>query len=342
MNLYNLFNNSVSEHLNWNFLDYFCWNSSFNLNFLWNFFFDDQLDRFFFLNNFNLLYVFDNWLLYNHFSDNFYFLNNWNFSDYFNNLKTRNLHSHNFLNNSWNFNNFLNNSWYWHDFFNDFLDFDNLWHFNHLFNDLFNDDSFYLDDFLFNDDRNRDFNLNLSDNLLLDWYKSNNFLIYYSRLRLNVRYLHFNINRLFLLEVKRNDFFNFKILRDENFLSVRFLNNHFNLLNDLFPVSLDKVSHFDQNLLFNLSDNFLFLNNRNFNNFFLNDFVRNNLLDNFSHSYLSLFSIRNKPWNFTIQIHSLSVVDDKRNLFLDFYVSVSFKNLLIENLNFLYSLSSLT
>lgn len=342
MNFYDLFNNSVSEHLNWNFLDYFCWNSSLNLNFFWNFFLDDQLNWFFFLHNFNFFYVFDNWLLYNHFPNNLYFLNNWNFSNYFNNLKTRNLNSHNFFNNSWNLNNFLNDSWNWHNFFNNFFDLDNFWYFNHLFNDLFNYDSFYLDDLLLNDDWNRDFNLNLSDNLLLNWYKSNDFLIDDSRLRLNVRYLHFDINWFFLLEVKRNNFFNFKILCDENFLSVWLFNNYFNLLNDFFSVSLDKVSHFDQNLLFNLSHDFFFLNNRNFNHFFLNDFVRNDLLDNFSHSDFSLFSIGNEPWNFTIQIHSLTIVNDKRNLFLNFNVSVSFKNLFVENLYFLYSLSSFT
>lgn len=102
------------------------------------------------------------------------------------------------------------------------------------------------------------------------------------------------------------------------------------------------MCHFKNDFLFYFFHNFFLLHNWNFNNLFFHNSIRNNFFNNFSHIDFSFFSVSNKSRNFSVQIHSLFVGDNVRDLPFNFNVSVSFKDLFIDYLNLFYFLSCLS
>jgi len=215
-------------------------------------------------------------------------------------LEAWNLYSHYFLYDSWDLYNFLNNSWYWDDLFNYSLNLDNSGDLNDLFYDSIHKHSFNLDDFFFNNNRNRYLNSNFLYDFFSDRYNPCNFLVNNFWLRLNIRHLHLNINWFLFLEIQRYDLFNLNLLSNEELFSVRFLDNDFNLFDDFLSVTLDEMSHLNNNFLLNFFHDFFFLNNRNFDNFLLNNSIWNNFLNDFSNIDFSLFSVSDKSWYFSV------------------------------------------
>lgn len=215
-------------------------------------------------------------------------------------MEAWNLYSHYFLYDSWDLYNFLNNSWYWDDLFNYSLNLDNSGDLNDLFYDSIHKHSFNLDDFFFNNNRNRYLNSNFLYDFFSDRYNPCNFLVNNFWLRLNIRHLHLNINWFLFLEIQRYDLFNLNLLSNEELFSVRFLDNDFNLFDDFLSVTLDEMSHLNNNFLLNFFHDFFFLNNRNFDNFLLNNSIWNNFLNDFSNIDFSLFSVSDKSWYFSV------------------------------------------
>lgn len=159
---------------------------------------------------------------------------------------------------------------------------------------------------------------------------------------MDIRHLHFNIDRLFLLVIQGYNLLNLNFFSDEDLLSVRFLDNDLNFLDDLFSVALNEMSHFDKNFLLNLSNDLLFLDHRNFNDSFFNNFVGYDLFDDLSNVHLSFLGISNESWDLSVKIDSLSVGDHVGYLSFYFDVSIPLENLFSYNLNFLYSISGLS
>jgi hypothetical protein len=93
------------------------------------------------------------------------------------------------------------------------------------------------------------------------------------------------------------------------------------------------MSHFDQHFLFNFSNDLLFLHNWNLNDFLFRNFVRDYLFDNFCNVDRFFLSIGNESRNLTIQINSLSISDNERNLPFNLNITISFEDLFINNLN---------
>ena len=217
-------------------------------------------------------------------------------NDFLNNCRNLLDNLLNVRNNLLNFLNFLINNDFLNDSFN-FFD-NNLFLFGHhdLFNYLGNLNNFlsnfFLNDQLFNNPVNWDWNLNWSDNRLLNLNHLNllikeghDFFNFY----IPWNFLH-NLNQLF-----DHHFFGYNFFLEswdlDNFINY-FLHNFFNfdkhiLLFFDFKRSIDIHRHLNSPFNFsnNLFDNFFghhfFDNLRNFNNFFHNSWYNNDFLDNF-------------------------------------------------------------
>lgn len=342
MDLNDFFNNSVSKYLNWYLSDDLSWNSSLNFDFLRHLFLNNQFNWLLSFDDLNFLNILNDRSINIDFLYDLHFSNDRNLSDDLHNLQAGYFDSHNSLDDSWNFNDLFNNPWNWNDFLNNSLDLDDSWYLYNFLYDFVHEDSLSPYNFPFNNDRNWDFNPDFLYDLLSDGDNSGNFLVDYSGLGLNVRHLHFDVDGFFFLEIQGYNFLDFQVFGDQDFMSVWFLDNDLNFLDDFFPITLDEMGHFDENFLFDFSNDFFFLKYWHFNYSLFNDFVRNDFLNDLSNIDFTLFSVGDEARNLPVKINSLSVSDHMRHLSFNFNVSVPFEDFLIDDLNLFDSVSCLS
>lgn len=147
-------------------------------------------------------FFYDN--LFNHL-DFFYY---WNLSKYFNYLQNRYLYGDYFLYYSWHFDYFLNYSRNRHYFLYDSLYLDYSRNLDNFLNNLIDKYSLSFNNLFLDNNWNRNFYSYLFNNLLFNWNNFGKLLINNFRFRLNIWYLHLNIDWFFLFEVKGNYFLN--------------------------------------------------------------------------------------------------------------------------------------
>lgn len=166
MDLHNLLNDSVSEHLHRYLSNHLSRNSSLSLNNFRDFFLDNYLNSSI---SFGNLYLFDNLnlrLININLFDNFYLSDNWNLSNNLDYLQVRHFNSDYFFNESWHLDNFLYYPWYGHYLLYYSLNFNNSWNFHNFLYNLFNNNSFDLYYLSLGDYRNRNLNTHLLDYFL--------------------------------------------------------------------------------------------------------------------------------------------------------------------------------
>lgn len=256
--------NSVSVCRNSNLANNFIGNSSLYFNFNWFFSFNYSLYNPLNFYNFNNLFDLYNNLFNRYLDDLFYFFYNHKWHWNFNNLQNWLLDYNNLLDYFWYFYNFFDYSWNNDNLFNNFFNLYNSWYFYNFFYDSISVHNFNLHNLFLDYYWNWFLNLDSFYNFLSNWNQSHFLNFELSDFFREIRNRNFSNNRYLLSYVHGNSFFDFYIFSCQDFLDNRLINKDLNLFDDLDLITLYEMRSFNENFFWNFTNNFPFLNYRNF------------------------------------------------------------------------------